>query len=82
MNSKTADRFIRYVKVDTQSEEGLDKVPSTEKQWTLAKMLKEELPFMIRQLFSFGCVSEKIDRYSHIMVYLRYYIIYRKDAFL
>ena len=45
-------------------------------------MLKEELLFMIRQLFSFGCVSEKIDRYSHIMVYLRYYIIYRKDAFL
>ena len=61
MNSKTADRFIRYVKVDTQSEEGLDKVPSTEKQWTLAKMLKEELE-------SIGGSNVRLDE-EHCYVY-------------
>ena len=37
------DRFLRYVKIDTQSAEGKDKVPSTEKQWNLARLLEKEL---------------------------------------
>ncbi len=42
--SETAiDRFLRYVKIDTQSAEGADKVPSTEKQWVLARLLEKEL---------------------------------------
>lgn len=42
--SKVIDNFIRYVKVDTQSREELsDKVPSTDKQRDLAKMLYQEL---------------------------------------
>ena len=41
---KVADRFIRYVKIDTQSREELsDKVPSTDKQRDLAKLLYQEL---------------------------------------
>ena len=37
------DRFLRYVKIDTQSAEGKEKVPSTEKQWNLARLLEKEL---------------------------------------
>jgi len=37
------DRFLKYVKIDTQSAEEVDKVPSTEKQFDLAKILVEEL---------------------------------------
>lgn len=37
------DRFLRYVKVDTQSADGAGKIPSTEKQLDLARMLESEL---------------------------------------
>ena len=37
------ERFIRYAKVDTQSQNGAATVPSTEKQWDLAHMLEEEM---------------------------------------
>lgn len=37
------DRFLRYVKIDTQSAEDAGKVPSTEKQLVLARMLEKEL---------------------------------------
>lgn len=45
--SKVAENFIRYVKIDTQSREDMaDKVPSTEKQRNLAKLLYQELQDM------------------------------------
>jgi tripeptide aminopeptidase len=37
------DRFLRYVKIDTQSAEDQNKVPSTEKQLVLANLLAKEL---------------------------------------
>ena len=37
------DRFLRYVKIDTQSAEDAGKWPSTEKQLVLAKLLEKEL---------------------------------------
>jgi tripeptide aminopeptidase len=37
------ERFIRYVQVDTQSDDDSDTYPSTEKQLDLARMLVEEL---------------------------------------
>ena len=37
------DRFLRYVRIDTQSREDATSTPSTEKQWTLANLLAEEL---------------------------------------
>lgn len=40
------ERFLRYVKVDTQSQEDVERVPSTEKQFDLANMLVEELKAM------------------------------------
>jgi len=36
-------RFLRYIKIDTQSAEGAAKSPSTEKQLVLAKLLETEL---------------------------------------
>lgn len=36
-------RFLRYAKIDTQSKEDQDKVPSTDKQFALAKLLAQEL---------------------------------------
>ncbi|MGV6845492.1 MAG: peptidase T [Lutibacter sp.] len=40
---KIIDRFVRYVTVDTQSDPENPEFPSSEKQWTLAKMLVDEL---------------------------------------
>src|SRR4029078_8092712 len=37
------DRFLRYVKIDTQSAEDKDTVPSTQKQFDLARLLEKEL---------------------------------------
>src|SRR5687767_8476793 len=37
------DRFLRYVKIDTQSAEEAGKFPSTEKQLVLARLLETEL---------------------------------------
>lgn len=37
------DRFISYVKIDTQSDENSDQTPSTSKQFNLAKELEREL---------------------------------------
>lgn len=44
--SKVLDRFLHYVSFDTQSMDGQEQVPSTEKQLALAKALKEELEAM------------------------------------
>lgn len=40
------DRFIRYAKIDTQSDENSKTCPSTEKQLNLARLLKSELEEM------------------------------------
>jgi tripeptide aminopeptidase len=37
------DRFVRYVRIDTQSQEDQSTTPSTAKQWTLANLLVAEL---------------------------------------
>ena len=43
MKKQLLDRFIRYVKIDTQSDENSETVPSTEKQFDLARLLVDEL---------------------------------------
>ncbi len=40
---KVQDRFIHYTRFDTQSAEESTSVPSTQKQWDLARYLKEEM---------------------------------------
>jgi tripeptide aminopeptidase len=37
------DRLLRYARIDTQSEAGVDASPSTEKQLDLARLLRDEL---------------------------------------
>ena len=37
------DRFLRYVRIDTQSREDASTTPSTPTQWTLARQLADEL---------------------------------------
>lgn len=41
--SNVVDHFLKYVAFDTQSAEGAASVPSTEKQFALAKLLAEQL---------------------------------------
>ena len=40
---KIIDRFVKYIKIDTQSDPENPAFPSTEKQWDLAKILVEDL---------------------------------------
>lgn len=43
---RLTERFLQYVKIDTQSDENSTTCPSTNKQFNLAKYLKEELEQM------------------------------------
>lgn len=41
---KILDRFLRYVKINTRSDEDVtDRTPTTENQWDLARLLRDEL---------------------------------------
>ncbi len=42
-NMKLVDRFLNYVKLDTQSDENSETVPSTAKQMVLLELLRDEL---------------------------------------
>ncbi|HTE46067.1 MAG TPA: peptidase T, partial [Gemmatimonadaceae bacterium] len=42
-SESVVDRFLRYVRIDTQSKEDQTTVPSTATQWTLARLLAGEL---------------------------------------
>lgn len=57
------DRFISYVKIDTQSDPNSESTPSTEKQWDLAKKLKEELQEL-------GLEEVSIDDNAYVMATL------------
>ena len=41
--SKVTERFLRYISVDTQSDENSGKHPSTDKQFILCRMIAEEM---------------------------------------
>lgn len=41
--SSLLNRFLEYVRIDTESNPGCDATPSTEKQWNLARYLQKEL---------------------------------------
>lgn len=64
MQSSLLDRFFRYVKIDTQSQEGvLDRYPSTEKQKDLSKLLVNELKDL-------GLEDAEMDQYGYVMATL------------
>jgi tripeptide aminopeptidase len=56
---KITERFIRYAKIDTQSNEKSTTCPSTNKQFNLAKQLKDELEQM-------GINKNELDENSYI----------------
>ena len=68
MKERVTQRFLKYVAVDTQSDEASDTFPSTEKQKVLAKMLVEELRRM-------GVPQVEIDE-QYGYVYARIYCTY------
>ena len=57
------DRFISYVKIDTQSDPNSETTPSTEKQWNLAHKLVAELE-------AIGMQDVSIDDNAYIMATL------------
>lgn len=60
---KLVDRFIRYAKIDTESDPTSDTTPSTKKQWNLANLLVEELKAM-------GMQEVSIDSNAYVMATL------------
>ena len=63
MKNELIERFTSYVKVDTQSNENSETCPSTEGQWTLLRMLVEEL----KQI---GMQEVTIDENGYVMATL------------
>ena len=53
------ERFLKYVSFDTQSAEDSETTPSTEKQWALARFLKEELE-------GIGLTEVEIDEHAYV----------------
>ena len=56
---KILDRFLRYVSVDTQSNEESETQPSAAKEWNLLKMLEAELKALE--------VEVTLDEYGYVM---------------
>ena len=63
MQSKVNDRFLRYVKIDTQSDPEAEGCPSTKKQFHLAKEL-------VRELNGFGLTDVSLDENAYVMATL------------
>ncbi len=57
------NRFISYITIDTQSDENNKNCPSTDKQWTLARLL-------VKELESIGMQDVEIDEHCYIMATL------------
>jgi tripeptide aminopeptidase len=53
------DRFLRYVRIDTQSAAGVDASPSTEKQLDLARLLRDELQ-------EIGLDDVRLDEFGYV----------------
>lgn len=43
VKQEALERFLRYVKINTTSDGHIEEIPSTEQQWELLKLLKQEL---------------------------------------
>lgn len=59
METSVLSRFFKYVVIDTQSKDGVDQIPSTEKQRDLAVLLKEELEAM-------GAKHVRMDEHAYV----------------
>jgi len=59
MPEEVLERFLRYVRIDTQSREDREEIPSTKKQFVLAELLVEEL----REL---GLKNASVDEHCYV----------------
>jgi tripeptide aminopeptidase len=59
MKQKILNRFLRYIQIDTQSDENSKTYPSTKKQFDLAKLLVEELK-------EIGLSDVEVDKYGYV----------------
>lgn len=60
MKQKVLEKFLRYVVIDTQSNENSDTTPSTAKQFELANLLVKELKEM-------GIEDAEVDEHCYVM---------------
>lgn len=63
MAESVQDKFLRYVIIDTRSQDEVDDIPSTKKQFDLARMLVDELKAM-------GLEDAEVDEHCYIMATL------------
>lgn len=63
MKQEILQRFLRYVQIDTQSKIGEERIPSTQKQFDLARLLAQELKDM-------GMQEVELDENCYIMATL------------
>ncbi len=61
--SKVVERFLKYVSYDTQSAEGVSKIPSTDKQFDLARALADEMREM-------GISGVGVDEHCYVYGFL------------
>ena len=54
------DRFLKYVAIDTQSDENSETFPSSEREWDLLNLLVEEMKAL-------GLEDVTIDKYGYVM---------------
>ena len=59
MSETVLDKFLRYVAVDTQSDESCENTPSTQKQFDLANML-------VKELNQLGIKDAAVDEHCYI----------------
>ena len=53
------ERFLRYVKIDTESQQNVDAVPSTAKQFDLCRLLRDELKAL-------GAEDVRLDEHGYV----------------
>lgn len=63
MKKEVFERFLKYIKIDTQSDDTSDTYPSTKKQFDLAKVLQKELQEM-------GLKDISLDEHCYLMATL------------
>ncbi len=59
MTESVLSRFLRYVKIDTESAEGVDAIPSTPKQFDLARLLVDEMK-------AIGIADARVDEHCYV----------------
>ncbi len=63
MPSKVLDRFLRYVKIHTTSQEDVDEIPSTKRQFDLANLL-------VKELKELGLTDAIVDEHCYVIATL------------